>query len=155
MSIPLDHFPSVPVTTLTFSHERGSSQSVAVQFTHSPAFFSYLGFLSRAFTIYRSAGEGGSCVFSSASTRFTDIQRLARRLLQKVHLYSSHPPAAGLQSGILGFRRISLISTVRGNRRNLLHGFTVKCDHPFTPGIHKEIFVAFLNMHEKTIEICS
>ena len=40
-------------------------------------FFFYLGFLSRTFTIHRTAGE-----LSTTSTRFTDTQTLAGRLLQ-------------------------------------------------------------------------
>ena len=52
-------------------------------------FFFYLGFLSRTLTIYRTAAEGGGYLFGFSLRRFTDIQTLAGRLLQRAHLFFS------------------------------------------------------------------
>ena len=62
----------------------------------------YLGFLSLTFTSHRTAGEGSGYFFNFSSTRFTDIQTLVGRLLQRVHLCTQL--ATGPEPGAFGFQ---------------------------------------------------
>ena len=67
-------------------------------------FFVLSGFLSRTFTIHRTAGEGVAITLTSFYHfhHLTDTQTLARRLLKRVHLCSQL--VARLEPGKFGFR---------------------------------------------------
>ena len=102
-------YHEIPVNTMNFFYiflvkqrkfSSGISDFFPLSYTH---FFFYLGFLSRTFTIHRTAGEGGGHSINSSSLLLPASQTLGKEPVRVFPLFQVHSLICGV------FKRVNCL----------------------------------------------